>query len=122
MGCLGVFFIFLIILAQAVAFIFFYDLPTKLDNYNKLVGRMPEQQDGLRREARHLESEQHSLESECHLLEHEEEVLREERARWEKALNRVPRGTFWDSVWPALDCRAYRKHEYWGKHQNIPDS
>ena len=122
MGCLCVFFVFLIILAQAVAFFFFYDLPTKLDDYSKAVGRMREQQDGLRRESRHLESERHSLESERHSLEHEEEALREERARWEKAReDRVPRGAFWDGVWPALDCRAYGKREYWGILQNIPD-
>ena len=115
MRFLGVSFVFLIILAQAVAFIFFYDLPTKLDTYSKAVGRMREQQDGMKREARHLESERHSL-------EHEEKALREERERWEKALeDRVPRGAFWDSVWPALECRAYGKREYWGVLQNIPD-
>ena len=42
MRCLGVSFVFLIILARAVAFIFFYDLPTKLEDYSKAVGRMGE--------------------------------------------------------------------------------
>ena len=122
MACLCIFFVFLIILAQAVAFFFFYDLPTKLDTYSKAVGQMREQQDGMKREARHLESERHLLESERHSLEHEEEALKKERERWEKALeDRVPQGAFWDGVWPALDCRAYGKREYWGVLQNIPD-
>ena len=163
-------FVFLIILAQAVAFIFFYDLPTKIGDYSKAVGQMREQQAEMKREARHLESERIAfrsesnrlekerlalestilemegerdalesairrseqeisrldrqkqlLEDERHLWEHEKEALREERERWEKAReDRVPQGAFWEVVWPAWDCRAYGKREYWGMLQNIP--
>ena len=62
------------------------------------------------------------MEEERHSLEHEEEALREERERWEKTReDRVPQGAFWEVVWPAWDCRAYGKREYWGMLQNIPD-
>jgi len=50
------------------------------------------------------------------------EELRKERERWERAReDRVPQGAFWDSVWPAFDCRAYGTREYWGILQNIPE-
>ena len=65
---LGVCFVFFIILAQAVAFIVLYDLPTKLSDYSKAVGQMPKQQDGMRREARHLESERTALRGESNRL------------------------------------------------------
>ena len=171
-------------MAQLVAFIFFYDLPTKLDVYSKATARMHEQQEAMRREAKHLESERVALRSESnqlekerlalesatlemegerdalesairrseqersrfeqekkvwekerhllelekedlkeerHLLELEKEGLREERKKLEKAReDRVPQGAFWEVVWPAWDCRAYGKREYWGVLQNIP--
>ena len=184
--CIGVLLVFLIILAQAVAFIFFYDLPTKLDGYSKATARMREQQDAMRKEARHLESERialrgesgrlekqrlvlettilemegerdalesairrseqersrleqekqllederhlmederHSMEDERHSMEREKEELREERERWEKAReDRVPQGAFWAAgPWPAWDCRAYGKREYWAELQSIPE-
>ena len=68
-GCTGVPLVFLIILAQAVAFIFFYDLPTKLDGYSKATARMREQQDAMRKEARHLESERIAFQRESGWLE-----------------------------------------------------
>ena len=52
-----------------MAFIFFYDLPTKLDDYSKATARMREQQDAMRREARHLESERIALRGESSRLE-----------------------------------------------------
>jgi len=157
--------------AQFVAFIFFYDLPTKLDSYNKATARMHEQQEAMKREAKHLESERIALrgesnrlekerlayesatlemegkrdalesairrseqersrfererqllEEERHLLKSEKEALKEERERLEKAReDRFPQGAFWEVVWPAWDCRAYGKREYWGMLRNIPE-
>ena len=113
---IGVLLVFLAILAQAVAFFFFYDLPTKLGDYSKATARMREQQDAMRREARHLESERD-------LLEREKGELRKEREKLEKAReDRVPQGAFWAAEpWPALNCRAYGKREYWAELQNIPE-
>ena len=68
-GRTGIPFIFLVILAQVVAFIFFYDLPNKIHNYNKATVRMREQQDAMRKEARHLESERIALRGESGRLE-----------------------------------------------------
>jgi len=60
--------------------------------------------------------------SEREKLEQEEEKLRLEREWWERAReDRVPQGAFWEVVWPAWDCRAYGKREYWGALQNIPE-
>ena len=60
--------------------------------------------------------------SEREKLEQEKEKLRLEREWWERAReDRVPQGAFWEVVWPAWDCRAYGKREYWGALQNIPD-
>jgi hypothetical protein len=171
-GRIGALLVFFIILAQAVAFIFFYDLPTKLDTYSKATARMRRQQYAMSREARHLESERVALrgessrlekqrlalesatlemegerdalesailrseqerlrierekqllEDERHLLEREKEELKEERERWEKAReDRVPQGAFWAAgPWPAWDCRAYGKREFWAELQNIPE-
>jgi len=99
--------IFFIVLTQAVAFVFFYDLPTKLGKYSRATIRMYKQEYAMRREAAHLEDERHLLE--------------QERERWEKTReDRVPQDAFWDPLWPAPDCRAYGKREYWGALQNIP--
>ena len=55
-------------------------------------------------------------------MEHERELMRYERELWEKAReDRVPQGAFWETVWPAWDCRAYGKREYWGVLRNIPE-
>jgi len=55
-------------------------------------------------------------------VEHERDAMRRERELWEKAReDRVPQGAFWEVVWPAWDCRAYGKREYWGMLQNIPE-
>ncbi|KAF9651191.1 hypothetical protein BDM02DRAFT_3091558 [Thelephora ganbajun] len=49
-------------------------------------------------------------------------MIGRERELWEKAReDRVPQGAFWDPVWPAYDCRAYGKREYWGILRNIPE-
>jgi len=114
--CLGVTLVFLVILAQTVVLVFFYDMPTKLDDYSRATARMREQRDGMRREARHLESERH-------LLGREKEELREERERWEKAReDRVPQGAFWGTEpQPAPDCHAYGKREHWAELHNIPE-
>jgi len=61
----------LIVLAQAVAFFFFYDLPSKLDQYSKATARMRERQGAMREEARHLEMERAGLRSESNRLEKE---------------------------------------------------
>jgi hypothetical protein len=113
--CFGGFVVFLIILAQAVVLIFFYDLPSKLDAYGKATARMREQRDAMMEQAKHLEGERR-------LLEQEEKDLRGERERWEKAReDRVPQGAFWDVIWPAEDCRAYGTREYRAVLQNIPE-
>jgi len=65
--------ILLTVLAQAVAFIFFYDLPSKLDEYT--TARMREQRGAMREEARHLESERIGLRSESDRLEKERSAL-----------------------------------------------
>ena len=53
--------------------------------------------------------------------ERKREVMARERKLWEEAREaRVPRGAFWDVVWPAWDCLAYGKREYWGILRNIP--
>ena len=67
--CLGILLVFFVILAQIVAFFFFYDLPTKLDDYNKAGAQLREQQDAMRRETRHLESERIALRGESDRLE-----------------------------------------------------
>ena len=67
--------IFLIILAQAVAFIFFYDLPSKLDEYSRATARMREQRGAMREEAMHLQSERIALRSESNRLEKERLAL-----------------------------------------------
>ena len=56
-------------------------------------------------------------------LELEREKLRRERELWERALeDRVPQGAYWEFVWPAWDCRAYGKREYWGVLRNVPQN
>lgn len=94
-GSLAVPMVFFIILAQAISFIFFYDLPTKLDSYNKATARMREQQDVMRREAGHLESERIALRGESNRLEKERLALdlstlemEEERNALESAIHR----------------------------------
>ena len=68
-----------------------------------------------------FEQEKQELEGERHLSEQEREELRKERERWDKDReDRVPQGAFWEDAWPARDCRAYGKREYWGILQNIP--
>ena len=90
-----------------MAFIFFYDLPSKLDEYSKASARMREQQGAMRKEARHLEQEKGEL--------------REERKRWERARDdRVPQDAFWADLLPAGECLAYGKREYKAMLQNIP--
>ena len=63
--------IFLIILAQAFAFIFFYDLPSKLGEYGKAAARMREQRGMMNDAAKHLESERIALRGESNRLENE---------------------------------------------------
>ena len=63
--------IFLIVLAPAVVFIFSYDLPTKVGEYNRAAARMHEQEYTMRREAAHLEVERIAFQGESD--------------RWEKA-------------------------------------
>jgi hypothetical protein len=115
-GRIGALLVFLVVLSQAVAFVFFYDLPTKLDTYSKATARMRRQQDAMSREARHLESERTALRGES-------DRLKEERERWEKAQeDRVPQGAFWATEpSPAPDCRAYGKRQFGAELQNIPE-
>ena len=93
--------ILVILVAQLVAFVLFYDLPTKIDRWSEAVSRMRVREEAMRKERL---------------------ALQEERERWEKAReDRVPQGAFWETVWPAWDCRSYGKREYWGVLRNIPE-
>ena len=68
-----------------------------------------------------LEWEREESEREREESEREREKMRRERELWEKERkDRVPPGAFWEVVWPAWDCRAYGKREYWGLLRNIP--
>jgi len=72
--------------------------------------------------ARRASSEASTLAVEKEKTEHEREAMAREEELWEKAKEkRVPQGAFWDTVWPAWDCRAYGKREYWGALRNIPE-
>ena len=73
-------------------------------------------------ESSRLERDTRLMEDERHSLEQEKGEWKKERERWEKAReDRVPQGAFWDSLWPAPDCRAYGKREYRGALKNIPE-
>lgn len=70
---------------------------------------------------RHASTEDAILAFEKEKTEREREIIAHERVLWEKAKEaRVPRNAFWDVVWPAWDCLAYGKREYWGVLKNIP--
>lgn len=70
---------------------------------------------------RHALNEDAILAFEKEKTEREREIVVRERALWEKAKEaRIPQNAFWDVVWPAWDCLAYGKREYWGVLQNIP--
>ena len=99
-----------------MAFIFSNNIPTKIGQYNEARAKMHEQEDTMRKEAEHLENERTEL-------SRESTRLAEERERWEKARDEltIPKGAFWEVVWPAWDCRAYGKREYWGILRNIPE-
>jgi hypothetical protein len=100
--------VFLILVAQLVAFTLVYDLPTKIGRWSEAVSRMRVQEEAMRKERLALQEER--------------SALQEERERWEKAReDRVPQGAFWETVWPAWDCRSYGKREYWGVLHNIPE-
>ena len=60
--------IFLILAAQLVAFFYFYDMPTKLGQWNEAM-------DGMRKEAKHLEIERVALRKESTKLEKERIAL-----------------------------------------------
>ena len=85
--------------------------------------RLETQKQLLAEERSRLEMEKSSLEDKRRSLERQELTLREERERWEKARDEqtIPKGAFWEVVWPAWDCRAYGKREYWGLLRNIPE-
>ena len=69
-----------------------------------------------------LNEEREMSKDERKISKDERLALKEERERWEKAReDRVPQGAFWESVWPAEDCRSYGKREYWGVLRNIPE-
>ena len=106
-GRIAVTAVFLAIVAQLAAFVFFYDLPAKVSRYAEVMARMRVREEAMREEAKHLESER--------------TALREEREKWEKAHeDRVPPGAFWEIVQPSPDCLSYGKREYWGIIRNIP--
>ena len=74
------------------------------------------------REREESKQEREKSEREREKSEWEREEMRRDRELWEKAReDRVPLGAFWEVVWPAWDCRAYGRREYWGLLQNIPE-
>jgi len=76
----------------------------------------------LESSALHSSAEKSALVAEREKSEREREKMKRDREFWEKVLeDRVPQGAFWEVVWPAWDCRAYGKREYWGMLQNIPE-
>jgi len=76
----------------------------------------------LERAASRASKEKFALMAERGESERQREKMRREREFWAKVPeDRVPQGAFWEVVWPAWDCRAYGKREYWGMLQNIPE-
>ena len=70
----------------------------------------------------HARNEGATLAFEKEKTEHERKMMARERELWEKARDaRLPQGAFWDVVWPAWECLAYGKREYWGVLRNIPE-
>ena len=71
---------------------------------------------------RHVSIENSTLAVEKGKMGHEREAMAREKELWKKAKeDRIPHGAFWEDVWPAWDCRAYGKREYWGVLRNIPE-
>ena len=66
--------------------------------------------------------ERSSLVTKREKSEREREKMWRDRKLWEKPLeDHVPQGASWEVVWPAWECRAYGKREYWGVLRNIPE-
>lgn len=63
-----------------------------------------------------------TLSEEREKSEHERAKMKLDREEWEKVPDdRVPPGAHWKPIWPAYDCRAYGKREYWGVLLDIPE-
>ena len=76
----------------------------------------------IRSVQRQVSARNATLTIEMKKMARENEMMARERALWEKAKEaRMPQGAFWDVVWPAWDCRAYGKREYWGSLRNVPE-
>ena len=72
--------------------------------------------------ALHASRETSTLVTEREKSERERAKMLRDRELWEKPLeDRVPQGASWETVWPAWDCRAYGKREYWGVLRDIPE-
>jgi len=83
--------------------------------------RLENERFALANESIRLENERFALANESTRLENERRLLEQERERWEKAReDRIPQDAFWETVYPAPDCRAYGKREYSGALRNIP--
>ena len=55
------------------------------------------------------------LSAEREKSERERAKMRHDREVWgEVPDDRVPPGAYWKDIWPAYDCRAYGRREYWG--------
>ncbi|KAF9651184.1 hypothetical protein BDM02DRAFT_899049 [Thelephora ganbajun] len=66
--------------------------------------------------------EKSALVAEREKSEQERERMRRDRRLWEKVPeDYIPQGAYWDPVWPAYNCRAYGKREYWGMLRNVPE-
>jgi len=69
-----------------------------------------------------LVAEKSALVMEREKLGRERERMKQERELWERAKeDRIPHGTFWDLISPALNCCAYGKREYWAALRNVPE-
>jgi len=62
-----------------------------------------------------LLAERERSEQERAKMRHDREVW------WEVPDDRVPLGAYWEDIWPAYDCRAYGKREYWGVLLGVPE-
>jgi hypothetical protein len=73
--CLGGFVVYFILLAQAMAFTFFSNLPSKLYAYNEATARMRKQEGAMMEQAKHLKNESIALQNESDRLGRERLAL-----------------------------------------------
>jgi len=104
-----------VVLLQTVLIVYSSDTLKRFIDLESAARRVSRERDALVEERERSEQEREKS-------GWEREKMRRDRELWEKALeDRVPLGAFWDVIWPALDCRAYGKREYWAMLHNVPE-